>query len=360
MFCFWTDDVREVQPVLIHSVCHDIGGLFLDIQLAGIRDDRQIIKVLSVSITVVHVPELFFPGFGVEGFFLEGLEELRCFRETGAGVGGVELTGKVDGELPATGSAHGKTTDSDAVVVNLVVFFGVFKGFKNISFAGELEGVGVASVWMKHYRVFWGKNAFIVGALKEEAEFGSAFAPAVEPEIERITDGRLMGVCFRNDETVGLDSMVDFRDETTNDEAFLRGPGGFAVEEVVGAIDACGEHFFGTVDFAFVEDFVVFEGFVNGPVVDEDIGQEGLSAFIFALLELCDELLECVELFVEGGFVGIGDGDTKRWDAADCFRVVVTRAVGECGWADECGGEREGDEVRERVGVGGVSGWAHA
>ena len=56
-----SDDVRQPHTFARHGFGHDIGGLFLNIDLAAIGHGRAVEQVDGVIIGVIQMPQLFFP-----------------------------------------------------------------------------------------------------------------------------------------------------------------------------------------------------------------------------------------------------------------------------------------------------------
>ena len=57
------------------------------------------------------------------------------------------------GEMPAGGAAHRKAAHGDSVFIDAIVLLDGFERFEHIDFAGELEGIAVASIRMQHDRI---------------------------------------------------------------------------------------------------------------------------------------------------------------------------------------------------------------
>src|SRR3989442_313091 len=116
----WPNHVPQLNPLLPHRRLHDVCGLFLVVELAGVGDDGALPQVGGPAGAVVPLPELPLPPGRLEVLFLEDLEEVGGFAEPRAGVGGEPAIGIVDGEMPGGGPAHREATDANPVLVHAV------------------------------------------------------------------------------------------------------------------------------------------------------------------------------------------------------------------------------------------------
>ena len=166
------DDVGEFDAFAREGGGHDVGSLLLFIDFAAVSDGGKIEKVHGVIGTVIPVPEFLFPGGRGDRFVLEDAEEFFCFGKTGAGCGGDEFTGIMDGKLPAGSAAHGEAADDDAIFIDGIALLDVVECFEEIDFAGEFVGVAITTVKVKDEGVGRSEFAGGVEAVVEEFEFG--------------------------------------------------------------------------------------------------------------------------------------------------------------------------------------------
>ena len=127
----------------------------------------------------------------------------------------------MNGELPASGSAHRETADRDTVVIDAVVLLGMGEGFEAIDLAREFIGIGEAGIGMEHDGVDRCVLSGLGAAAFHEEDFVDLVVTAVEPEIEAV--GFIAGeiVALGDDETVGLDRAIDIGSEAPDDEPGL-------------------------------------------------------------------------------------------------------------------------------------------
>ena len=79
------DDPFQFQAFFGHVLFHDVGGLLLGIQFAGIGDGWAVEKIDRVIGAVVPVPKLLFVPGRLDGFILEMVEKLAGLRESCTG-----------------------------------------------------------------------------------------------------------------------------------------------------------------------------------------------------------------------------------------------------------------------------------
>ena len=156
-----TDDVGEFDAFALEGGSHDVGGLFLAVDLAAVGDGGEVEEVYGVVGAIVPMPESLFPLGRGDGFVLEDAEEFLCFGETRAGSGGGEFARIVDGKLPAGCAAHGESANDDAVFIDAIAFLYVGERFEEIDFAGEFVRVAVAAIKVEDEGV--GRDEFAGG-----------------------------------------------------------------------------------------------------------------------------------------------------------------------------------------------------
>ncbi len=205
-----TDDMPQSYAAPLKCSFHDIGGLFLDVLFTAVSNGRALNKIDGRLIAVVHVPECFFPWLWVERFFLKELQELGSFRKTGSRIGGKPIARIMNGHLPATCSAHGKTSNADQVWIDSIAVADRFNSFESVDFAGQFECIGVPTVRMKDDRFFGRVSPFVFHSLENKVVFAERLASTMKPNIQSEVIRTIVVVIFGYNQSVRLSRAVDF------------------------------------------------------------------------------------------------------------------------------------------------------
>src|SRR5687767_4374845 len=112
------------------------------------------------------------------------LEVLRRFGKAGARSGRRPFARMVGGEMPACRPSHREPANHDPVFVDLEAPFDVREGLEQVGLAGELIGVAIAAVGLKHEGVSGHERTAAALDLIQEVYFAQSFAPAVKPDVE--------------------------------------------------------------------------------------------------------------------------------------------------------------------------------
>jgi len=105
----------------------------------------------------------------------------------------------------------------------------------------------------------------------------------------------------RNDQAIGLNAAIDFRNIASHHKAGGSCPGGIAPGEFVGALRSDPEKFFGAEDLFLAKEFVAVESEADGLVKDQNVGKVGIA---FERVELS---AEPVEARAQLALIGLGD-----------------------------------------------------
>lgn len=218
---FWPDDVSEGEASFVERGFHHVGGLLLLIDLAGVGHGGEVGEIGGVVGAVVEMPEGSLEGKCFGFLSAAHFEELLGLGKSRTRIGDTPLVGVMDGELPASGSAHREAADGDTIVIDAVVLLGMGEGFEAIDLACEFIGIGEAGVGMEDDGVGRGVLSRLGTTAFHEEDFVDLVVTAVEPEIEAV--GFFTGeiVAHGDNESVGLHRAIDIGTEAPDDETSL-------------------------------------------------------------------------------------------------------------------------------------------
>ena len=148
----------------------------------------------------------------------------------------------------------------------------------------------------------------------------------MEPGVEPAWALGRIGKRGRDEQAIGLNRAVDFRDVAANDKAGRVGPGWFSGGKFVRALMAVREEFFcGANVVGTVEEFIVTQRIIHGVKENLHIGNEVDRVGIrLERREFCAEFFYPAFKF---GAVRIRDGEAGRRNRADFVGNVIARAI---------------------------------
>ncbi len=268
------DEVREGEPFLRHVARHDVGGLLLRVDLAGVGDDRRVHEIGRVERGVVPAPEHLLEPRRRRLAGREDVEELGRLGKAGARRHGGPEPRVMRAELPGRCAAHREAAHHQAVHVDRVTLPHAFQRLEEIHLAGEFVGVAIAAVEVADDRRFRREFAAALHAVLEEGELAQLFAAAVQPEVEPHRVRRIGLPVVGNDEAVRLHRAVDFRAIAAHDEAGLLGPRRLSIAQLLRAFGAERELLFRGVELLHVEELAIPQRPVDRLMKDLHVGQQ--------------------------------------------------------------------------------------
>ena len=269
----WADDVGEGDAFLRGVFHHDVGGLFLPVNFAGVGHGGRVGEVRGHRGRVVPAPEDLLPPRRRYFALGETFVKLRRLREACARRCGGPHSRMMRRKLPCCRSAHREATHDHPLCINRVVRLHVGECLEKVNLTGEFVRVAVAPVEVADDGSGRGELAFVALRSVNERQFAQLLPAPVAPEIEAARLGFAGLEVVWDEDAVGLHRAVYFRAVAACDEAGLRVPRHLALCQRGGAGESLLDVVFRDGDLFCVENLVVAQRPVGGLVEDFDVGQ---------------------------------------------------------------------------------------